>query len=629
MSNQHEHLHNHSCTQCGCNSPLVTALKDELFSKENFAALPTEKNDIETAEPQAIMFYGGTIRPMIDGSVDKVEAVGFADGKVVAAGDQQYVSDYMQQNYPDYTSRELEPGHTLLPGLVEPHVHIIPTALLMSWVDVGAFHEQVLREGYGMTMVSDILKEKVHSVKDKEWLLAAGLDPALMPLQDNNRELITINVQLMDDITTAVPLLIMSASMHTMYANTKALYDIFHHPRNTKLREKYLDVFEAYKIATHGRLQEAEQMHPALISIPPAQIVNMFLQSFKYIKQFFDTANQRGVTFLYDAGMNKELKMLLDVYLAVHKRQVRIGAAQIVSDLQQATDLPPYEAPDKYEDVYISHVKVISDGSNQGLTGYQAEPYRCKPEHNYGIFNFGQKETKRPLTPPDEYRAIMEMVIGQKRWPLMLHANGNRAIEFGIEMFKDYIPKPITDTRHRIEHCSLTTQDNLLTMKSLGVSPSFLIGHVGYWGYAFHEAIFRDKSEMLDRCNSALKEGMRITLHSDKNVSPLGPLRMMEQSITRIMEADPALQSLHPDECISASQALTAITYDAAWQCYAENWAGSLKTGHFADFVILQADPLTIQDPYMHIRNIPVLETWVGGLQVYVSQPQEANMSVA
>jgi predicted amidohydrolase YtcJ len=157
-------------------------------------------------------------------------------------------------------------------------------------------------------------------------------------------------------------------------------------------------------------------------------------------------------------------------------------------------------------------------------------------------------------------------------------------------------------------------------MKQLEVSPSFLIGHVGYWGYAFQEAIFGDKSIMLDLCNAALKAGMKITLHSDNQVSPLGPLRMMEQSVTRIMEADPELGTLNAPECITAEQALTAITYDAAWQCYAEQWTGSLKAGNFADFVVLQQDPLSIKDPYMNIRNIDVLETWVGGLQVYSSK---------
>ena len=56
-------------------------------------------------------------------------------------------------------------------------------------------------------------------------------------------------------------------------------------------------------------------------------------------------------------------------------------------------------------------------------------------------------------------------------------------------------------------------------------------GHVGYWGNAFKKAIFEEKADQLDLCNSALGKGMRITLHSDNFISPLGPLHMMEQAV--------------------------------------------------------------------------------------------------
>lgn len=160
-------------------------------------------------------------------------------------------------------------------------------------------------------------------------------------------------------------------------------------------------------------------------------------------------------------------------------------------------------------------------------------------------------------------------------------------------------------------------------MYNMGISPSFLIGHVGYWGYAFSKVIFGNtKAQMLDLCGSALAAGMRITLHSDNEVSPLGPLRMMEQSITRIMEETTANGAvLNPAECITPEQALVAVTYDAAWQCYADQWAGSLEEGYFADFVILEQDPLSLTTPteqYMKMRNIPVLETWLGGVPVHI-----------
>lgn len=616
--------HHHSCTHCACNNPILSILKDELFSPENFSALPTTKAFVEDEHPKKLMITGGTIRPMINGSVKTVPAIGIADGYIVATGTKEHVYEFMQEHHVGFTTKELEPGHTLLPGLIEPHVHLVPTAMLMGWLDVGGFYNQDLRQGYDIPMVTNLIRQEVPNVKPKHWLLGSGIDPALMPLQNDNKELITIDIDLLDNITDAVPVLIISASMHTLYVNTPALKDIWDKQKDT-LKKTYHD-FDHYKKETNGQLQQAAGMDPALKTIPVEQKAAMFLGAFKYLKEIFRTANERGVTFMYDAGMNNTLKALLDAYLAVNKSTVRIGAAQVCATMDDVDKLPIHKIPVEYKDVYIGHVKVVSDGSNQGLTGYQSEPYLCNPENNYGIYNFG-KETQ-PLQAPADFKHLMKAVIKEKKWPVMIHANGNLAIQFAIEAFQEYIPAPLQAVRHRIEHCSLTTLKELQTMKELEVSPSFLIGHVGYWGYAFKEAIFGDKSMMLDLCNSALKAGMRISLHSDNQVSPLGPLRMMEQSVTRIMEADPELDQLHEKECITAEQALTAITYDAAWQCYAENWTGSLKVGHFADFVVLQKDPLTVKDLYMKLRNIGVLETWLGGLQVYAGKlSREVSMA--
>jgi predicted amidohydrolase YtcJ len=524
----------------------------------------------------------------------------------------------MQQNHPGFVSRELQEGNTLLPGLIEPHVHLVPTAILMSWTDVGGFNGQELREGYNIASVSDIIKNGVAKLTTNHWFLGAGIDPALMPLQKNNKELITIDIDLLDSITDAAPVMLISASMHTLYLNTPALQLVWDNPANFHALNGYFS-FNEYKRQTKGQLQQAAGMDPAMKTIPPLQKAAMFLKSFIYLKEIFDTANSRGVTFMYDAGMTDGLKSLLEAYLAVNTATVRIGAAKVCNEIKDAEQLQLFIPPTDYKDIYISHVKVITDGSNQGLTAYQSEPYLCNPKDNYGIYNFGGKEDQKPQQPPVDFEALMEIIIKKKGWPVMIHANGNLAVQFAIKAFQEFIPKPVTGVRHRIEHCSLTTQDDLNTMKQLEVSPSFLIGHVGYWGYAFQEAIFGEKSSMLDLCSSALKAGMQITLHSDNQVSPLGPLRMMEQSITRRMEADPQRGILNAPERITHEQALKAITYDAAWQCNAEQWTGSLKAGNFADFVVLQQDPLTMIDPYMKMRNIDVLETWVGGSLVHGS----------
>jgi len=59
------------------------------------------------------------------------------------------------------------------------------------------------------------------------------------------------------------------------------------------------------------------------------------------------------------------------------------------------------------------------------------------------------------------------------------------------------------------------------------------------------------------------------------------------------------------------------MTRDAAWQCHSDHEVGSLEVGKFADFVILDEDPRLVNPD--HISQIKVLETWMGGRQVYTA----------
>lgn len=619
------HSHDHVCTHCGCNNPVINFMKKDLFHPENMASLAEGLIPFIGKDPENLVISGGTIRPMINGSTDTVDAIGIYKGKVAVTGTLQEVTDFMNKNHYSYTSKELSAGQTLLPGLIEPHVHIVPSALMMSWIDVTAFEGQLLRKPYDKVwLTATLLNNK--PIVPEFWILATGLDPAFFPYDGSN--LITITNDWLDEITTEKEILILSASGHTMYLNTKALTTVYN--SSSELQSQYATVDDYIK-ATKGQLQEEVMMAPALAAIPKLQYAEVIAGAFSHLTELFQQANALGVTFMYDAGMTSQYQDILKPYLLSHDKTVRIGAAHMCMNIDDVKNAGNYQQPTEYSDVYYGHIKLISDGSNQGLTGYQSEYYLCNPQHNYGVFNFldpvaTDPSTEHPTVPTDTYRQLVDAAITQQGWPMMIHANGDLAIQMALDVYKDYA-NPSAGLRHRIEHCSLLTtavdNNNIATMKELGISPSFLIGHVGYWGYAFQQIIFGAKSQMLDLCKSSLDAGLKITLHSDHSVSPLGPLRMMEQSITRIMEADPKASPTNPacvlnaPECLTAEDALIAATNFAAWQCYADKWVGSLDVGYFADFTILEQDPLSMTQPYMNMRNIPVLETWKEAVQVY------------
>lgn len=618
----HHHHHAHSST-CACKNPVLNILKDKLFTPEHietlFADLPATKPVKE--KPKSILYSGGTIRPMLGGDAGTVDAIGIAEGLVVASGTYHQVKEAMNAKCKEgYEEILLDEKHTLIPGMFEPHVHTVFSGFMAAWVDVSPFDGQDLRKGYTREWVSATLAAALTDLKE-DVLLATGLDPALITPQSSDN-FSDIDYLFLNKVSDDTPILIMSASGHTLYANSPALNEIYNAQKGQPDMSQYSSA-DDYISKTHGLLQEETGMMPAVRTFENA-MTSKTQDIVENMDAFFHEANSRGVTSMYDALIYQLYVPYLEQYLTSRQLSVRLGGAMYCETLEAAQAMPTYMHPKNYMDLYLGHAKIVSDGSNQGLTGFQSQPYAVKPDgkSTYGIFNF---------TDTDAYQQVVNEVILGKGWPVMIHANGDQAISDTIAAYKGALQQyKGPELRNRIEHCSLLDDRGIDEMQAYGLSPSFLIGHVGYWGDVFEKVIFKGqelpgtttpKVFSLDPCASAASK-LRISLHSDHTVTPLGPLRMMEQSITRVMEASSnawPYNVLNTREQLSNEQALKAVTYDAAWQCYADSWAGSLDTGYFADFVILAQDPVTMprEECSMNMRNIKVLETWLGGVKVY------------
>ena len=186
----------------------------------------------------------------------------------------------------------------------------------------------------------------------------------------------------------------------------------------------------------------------------------------------------------------------------------------------------------------------------------------------------------------------------------MNQCTGSHAAQGLIQIF------PRKDYRHRMEHNALVTSEQLKRAFRLGVTPSFYIDHINYYGDALKEVIVGPKrAARFMPVNSAKKAGHRFTLHTDSPSSPIGVLRMMRVAVTRKTRSGKYV--LGHDEKITVNDAIKAVTINAAWQIFEEDTRGSLEVGKLADFTVLSRNLKKI--PPEEWKSVEIVGTYLAG----------------
>jgi len=101
---------------------------------------------------------------------------------------------------------------------------------------------------------------------------------------------------------------------------------------------------------------------------------------------------------------------------------------------------------------------------------------------------------------------------------------------------------------------------------------------------------------------------MRFSLHADQPMFDSHPFKLIQTAVERKTILD---DTLGANENITVIDAIKAMTIDAAWQINMEDKIGSLEKGKYADFIILDKNPLNIQTN--EISTIRCLKTYING----------------
>jgi predicted amidohydrolase YtcJ len=564
-----------------------TFLKGSIVAAGSVALIPGLSACTKTSEELTIVFTGGTILT-VDSKFSLAEAFAIRGNKILAVGTDKAIRAAAGKNA---NIVNLE-GKTVLPGFIDPHTHVVAGSVVdnvMEYVGMARF-----------VTVAEVLEHLNVLLKDKapgEWIVVRNFDPSIQIGAD------ALTFKELDAVSTQHPIVILNASGHLAYANTKAFEvagipaDVENPPGAEFVRDK--DDKLTGVIKNNVAYMQILNKYPSLSEANPTEALVGLLD--KWSKLGLTTVSELSLGSLSQSPADVSI---MNAAAKSGRLNARIRAYAFYSIGAKAWDDAGLKSGDGDELVRIAGYKLVADGSNQGFTGLQREPYLNSDSH--GLAYMSREDLK--ATAIDR---------AKKGWHLAIHGNGDAAIDNILDACEAMRSEGVDlkNVRVRIEHCSILHDDQIARMKDLGVSASFLIGHVHYWGVAMRDEVFgNEKSQLLDRCNSLEKAGVGFTLHSDFMVTDPVPLHMIEMAVTRKTWKEPEFV-LAPEETISVESAIRALTSEAAWQLYSEHEIGSLEAGKLADFVILDKDPLKVNTDT--IKEIKVLETWMDGQQVY------------
>lgn len=520
-------------------------------------------------------------------------------GSILAVG---AVNDLVE-GYPGATVDESFARKTILPGLIDPHIHMALSSLMYA-TEMIAPWPMATAEG----IVDGYPTREMFFERLREIESAAAAGEPLVVYGYHNLVHGDLTRADLDQVTTARPLIVWHYSGHDFYLNSRAI-------EWAKITGALHKEFEGIDIDEKGEptgrvFEDAapyllQTLGPALLD--PARVR-------KGLEGFTRLLNAGGVTTVADLGYGIFGLPFEDaniagnwispehsgyrLYLVPEHRAFEraFGDRRIETILDMVAGKIATPAP------VLPQVKFFTDAAFYSQTMRLSDP---------GYLDGQSKGSKglwvtEPGAIADTIRPYWSAGLGVR-----IHSNGDAAQDATLHALEDLrqtSADALKNGRFVIEHGGLFSPEEARRAGALGAAVSAASHYVFYLGEAYQPALGEERGRWITPLASLSAAGVKVSLHSDAPLAPPLPLRAADAHLTRATREGGVLT---PEERLSPQEALEAITIDAAYALGLENEIGSIAPGKRADFTILDASPLaTARGSW---GDIPVWGVVLGG----------------
>lgn len=530
------------------------------------------------------LWFGGSIYTM-ENEGDAVEAVYTEGGIIKAVG----TYERLYHGFFDRIDNEVNlKGKTMLPGLVDSHMHIIGHGEKLLRLDLSQMKSK--------EEIKEALQNRTANLSKGEWLIGEGWnenqwdDPTIIPKIE------------LDEICPNNPMMLTRVCRHALLANSKAMElsyvndqtpnpqgGIIVHDEEGGVTGYFLDtaqelIREAMPDVSQEYLQQVIKI--AVDDLLAKGLVGGHTEDLNYYGGFSKTyeAFSNAIN-----GNDKKFK----THLLVHH--------EVVDDM--INEKLGYLDGTKY--VEFGAVKIFADGALGGRTAWLTQEYHDDPG-NYGVEIHNT-----------EYLEKLVQTARENGLPVAVHAIGDRAVDEVTALIKRY---PLENgARDRIIHGQILNDHSLKMLQNLPVvvdiQPSFVSSDFP-WAI---ERLGEDRLKLAYAWKTMLNNGVLCAGSSDAPIEDVNPLLGIQAAVLRKSSFDEEVY--RPEEKLSLFESIRLYTVGSAHAITQESKRGLITDGYTADFTILEEDIFQVDPEYIH--EIEVAMTVVDGDIVYEKNPYQ------
>ncbi|MHC4744148.1 MAG: amidohydrolase [Planctomycetota bacterium] len=338
----------------------------------------------------------------------------------------------------------------------------------------------------------------------------------------------------------------------------------------------------------------------------------------------FKSYNSVGITGICDGSAGQSN---LDLYKSMLRRgdlNLRVSAQYYINNIG------PIEGIEKRirevaknplckggPELRIIGVKTFLDGGMLTGSAYMTEPWGLSK-----IYAIDDPEYRGVLFIPKDRLLPMVKTATECGLQFTTHSVGDGAVETILDVYRELAKTmPIRKMRHCITHSNFMSNKTVGTLSKLNVialaQPAWLYldtrtlsQHFGY-----------DRLRWFQPWRSIFETGGIVAGGSDhmqktgalRSINPYDPFLAMWTAVTR--RAKWYEGRLHPEEGLDRKQVIRMYTINCARALFQDDFVGSLEKGKLADFIVIDTDLLTCDENA--IRNTRVLRTYFDGKLVF------------